>query len=76
MAVREPLGVIACVIPFNFPCWSFSVKTAAALAAGNAVIVKPFVDWLADLGGQRLRQFLPVAFQQRHKTLEHLGALK
>lgn len=33
MAVREPLGVIACVIPFNFPCWSFSVKTAAALAA-------------------------------------------
>lgn len=44
MAVREPLGVIACVIPFNFPCWSFSVKTAAALAAGNAVIVKPSSD--------------------------------
>lgn len=44
MAVREPLGVVACVIPFNFPCWSFSVKTAPALIAGNAVVVKPSSD--------------------------------
>lgn len=44
MTVREPLGVIACVIPFNFPCWSFSVKTAPAIIAGNAVVVKPSSD--------------------------------
>lgn len=44
MTVREPLGVIACVIPFNFPCWSFSVKVAPAIIAGNAVVVKPSSD--------------------------------
>ncbi len=44
MTVREPLGVIACVIPFNFPCWSFAVKTAPAILAGNAVVVKPSSD--------------------------------
>lgn len=44
MTVREPLGVIACVIPFNFPAWSFSVKVAPALIAGNSVIVKPASD--------------------------------
>lgn len=44
MTVREPLGVIACVIPFNFPCWSFAVKTAPAIIAGNAVVVKPSSD--------------------------------
>ena len=44
MTVREPLGVIACVIPFNFPCWSFSVKVAPAVIAGNSVVVKPSSD--------------------------------
>lgn len=44
VTVREPLGVIACVIPFNFPARSFSVKVAPAVIAGNAVIVKPASD--------------------------------
>lgn len=44
VTVREPLGVIACIIPFNFPCWSFSVKVAPAVIAGNAVVVKPSSD--------------------------------
>lgn len=39
--LRQPLGVIACIVPWNFPfaiaCW----KTAPALAAGNAVLLKP-----------------------------------
>lgn len=38
--IHEPLGVIACIIPFNFPPAIWSFKVAAALAAGNAVIVK------------------------------------
>lgn len=41
---REPLGVIACVIPFNFPCDLFDQKVAPALLAGNAAIVKPSTD--------------------------------
>ena len=39
--VREPLGVIAAIIPFNFPCDLFDQKVAPAILAGNAVIVKP-----------------------------------
>jgi len=40
-SIKEPLGTIIIVLPFNYPlvllCW----EAAAALAAGNAVIVKP-----------------------------------
>jgi len=41
---REPLGVVVCVIPFNFPCDLFDQKVAPALLAGNAAIVKPSTD--------------------------------
>jgi len=41
---REPIGVIACIIPFNFPCDLFDQKVAPALLAGNAAIVKPSTD--------------------------------
>ena len=36
----EPLGVVACIGPFNFPISTLTFKTAPALAAGNAVIIK------------------------------------
>ena len=38
---REPLGVVACVVPFNHPASLFTQKIAPALAMGNAIIVKP-----------------------------------
>ncbi|WP_249030372.1 aldehyde dehydrogenase family protein [Tannockella kyphosi] len=41
---REPIGVVACVIPFNFPCDLFDQKVAPALLSGNAAIVKPATD--------------------------------
>lgn len=41
---REPLGVVACITPFNYPVELSSHKYASALAAGNAVIVKPATD--------------------------------
>ena len=44
MTVREPIGVIACIIPFNFPCDLFDQKVAPTLLAGNAAIVKPPED--------------------------------
>jgi betaine-aldehyde dehydrogenase len=40
-SVREPLGVVARLLPFNHPLMFCAGKTAAILAAGNAVIVKP-----------------------------------
>lgn len=41
LTVREPLGVVVAIIPFNFPGDLFDQKVAPALLAGNAVIVKP-----------------------------------
>jgi len=46
LRVREedpgtPLGVVACVSPWNFPLAIFLGQVAAALAAGNAVLAKP-----------------------------------
>ncbi len=41
MIVREPLGVVACVLPWNFPLMMVAWKLGPALAAGNSVIIKP-----------------------------------
>lgn len=41
MAVREPLGVIAAITPFNFPLNLSLHKIAPALGAGNTVVHKP-----------------------------------
>jgi lactaldehyde dehydrogenase/glycolaldehyde dehydrogenase len=38
---RVPIGVAACLIPFNFPVYTFVRKVAPALIAGNAVVVRP-----------------------------------
>jgi RHH-type transcriptional regulator, proline utilization regulon repressor / proline dehydrogenase / delta 1-pyrroline-5-carboxylate dehydrogenase len=41
MADRTPLGVIACISPWNFPLAIFLGQIAAALAVGNSVVAKP-----------------------------------
>lgn len=41
LVVREPVGVVGCVLPWNFPLLMLAWKIAPALAAGNSVIVKP-----------------------------------
>lgn len=38
---RRPLGVVACISPWNLPLYLFTWKIAPALAAGNAVVAKP-----------------------------------
>ena len=38
---RYPVGVVGCIIPFNFPVDLFGQKVPSALIMGNAVIVKP-----------------------------------
>lgn len=38
---RAPIGVVACVLPWNFPLLMLSWKLGPALAAGNSLIVKP-----------------------------------
>ena len=41
LIVREPIGVVGAVVPWNFPLLMATWKAAPALAAGNSVIVKP-----------------------------------
>ena len=41
MVVREPVGVVGCVLPWNFPMLMMAWKIGPALAAGNSVVLKP-----------------------------------
>jgi gamma-glutamyl-gamma-aminobutyraldehyde dehydrogenase len=41
LIVREPIGVVAAVLPWNFPLMMMAWKIGPALATGNSVIVKP-----------------------------------
>jgi acyl-CoA reductase-like NAD-dependent aldehyde dehydrogenase len=42
--LREPLGVVGAIIPWNFPMIMVGWKAAPALAAGNCVIIKPAAE--------------------------------
>lgn len=62
MTTREPLGVVAAIVPWNVPLVLFALKVGPALVAGNTVVVKaseeaPFATFLlADI----LMRHLPV----------------
>lgn len=39
--LRQPIGVVGCISPWNLPLYLFTWKIAPALAAGNTVVAKP-----------------------------------
>lgn len=39
--LKEPYGVVGCIVPWNFPLLLLAWKMAPALAAGNTVVIKP-----------------------------------
>ena len=39
--IKEPYGVVACIVPWNYPLLLLAWKAAAALAAGNTIVIKP-----------------------------------
>jgi aminomuconate-semialdehyde/2-hydroxymuconate-6-semialdehyde dehydrogenase len=41
VTLRQPIGVIGCISPWNLPLYLFTWKIAPALAAGNTVVAKP-----------------------------------
>src|SRR5947199_9942464 len=41
LVVREPLGVVGCITPWNYPLHQIMAKVAPALAAGCTVVLKP-----------------------------------
>ena len=58
-SVREPLGVVSAIAPWNFPASIPARKIAPALVTGNTVVFKPSSD--APLSGLRLVQALEQA---------------
>jgi betaine-aldehyde dehydrogenase len=41
LVVKDPLGVVGCIVPWNYPLLLLAWKVAPALAAGNCVVCKP-----------------------------------
>ncbi len=41
LVVKDPVGVVACIVPWNYPLLLLAWKVAPALAAGNPVVCKP-----------------------------------
>ncbi len=41
LIIREPVGVVGCVVPWNFPAQMVAWKLGPALATGNSVVLKP-----------------------------------
>ncbi|WP_026575799.1 aldehyde dehydrogenase family protein [Bacillus sp. UNC438CL73TsuS30] len=54
--LREPLGVVVGILPWNAPLFTFTIKAAYALAAGNTVIIKP--SELASVSSLRYGEIL------------------
>lgn len=41
IVIKEPYGVVACIVPWNYPLLLMAWKVAPALAAGNTIVIKP-----------------------------------
>lgn len=77
--VREPMGVVACIIPWNYPLVITAWKIAPALIAGNCVILKP--SSLACVSVLRLAELMmesdfPKGVIQVLTTTDHRAAQK
>jgi len=59
LVLKEPLGVVGCIVPFNYPLMLLVWKVAPALAAGNCVVVKPASQ-------------TPLTTLDLHRVFEHL----
>ncbi len=60
LVLKVPLGVVAAIVPWNYPLLLLVWKLAPALAAGNTVVIKPatYTSWVT-LGFARLFDHLP-----------------
>jgi acyl-CoA reductase-like NAD-dependent aldehyde dehydrogenase len=61
LVIQVPLGVVACIVPWNYPLLLLSWKVAPALAAGNTVVIKPasYTPW-TTLGLHRVFNHFPL----------------
>jgi acyl-CoA reductase-like NAD-dependent aldehyde dehydrogenase len=73
---RRPIGVVAAIVPWNFPISMMTVKLAPALRAGNTVVAKPspFTPLSALRVGEIMREVLPEGVFQVVVGDDDLGA--
>jgi acyl-CoA reductase-like NAD-dependent aldehyde dehydrogenase len=57
LVVKEPVGTVACIVPWNYPLLLAAWKVAPALAAGNAVLLKPSEE--TPLATRRVAELMP-----------------
>ena len=76
--LRQPIGVVGCISPWNLPLYLFSWKVAPALAAGNTVVAKPseVTPYTAYLMSHLIEKagFPPGVFNIVHGTGPGVGA--
>ncbi len=72
---HEPLGVVAQIIPWNFPILMAAWKLAPALAAGNAVVLKPAEQTPASIHVllELIDDLLPAGRAQRGQRIRRRG---
>jgi acyl-CoA reductase-like NAD-dependent aldehyde dehydrogenase len=60
LVLKAPVGVVACIVPWNYPLLLLAWKAAPALAAGNTLVIKPasYTPW-TTLGLARIFDHLP-----------------
>ncbi|HEY7438919.1 MAG TPA: aldehyde dehydrogenase family protein [Acidimicrobiia bacterium] len=60
--LREPMGVVGCITPWNFPFMLNLSKIVPALAAGNSVVLKPAPDtpWSATHIGKMVKNYTDI----------------
>jgi acyl-CoA reductase-like NAD-dependent aldehyde dehydrogenase len=60
LVLKVPIGVVAAIVPWNYPLLLLAWKLAPALAAGNTVVVKPasYTPW-TTLGFEKIFDHLP-----------------
>jgi len=58
VALREPIGVVGMITPFNFPVYLNLTKVAPALASGSTMVLKPSPDtpWAATIMGRLIAE--------------------
>ena len=61
MIIREPIGVVGAVLPWNFPIMMAAWKAAPSLAAGNSLVIKP-----AELTSLSTIRLAELAVRGRH----------
>jgi betaine-aldehyde dehydrogenase len=61
LVLKEPLGVVGCLVPWNYPLLLLIWKVAPALAAGNTVVIKPASQ-------------TPLTTLDLHRVFDHLPA--